>query len=194
MAGLSALVGAVSGVLDAGGSLDVVTGRIARELSQVITGPGLEELFAGKEKSYTAFADPQRHFIVHCSVHHPGHLTEAHDHGEAWAVYGVVRGVSRYRRFSRRPDAAPNTAVLDCVRDDELAPGQVDVVPPGEVHLIGNETGEMALNVVVRPRPIEDVWRRRYDLSTGAYVIHPSSLRAPRAVGSCRDKGRSLPT
>jgi predicted metal-dependent enzyme (double-stranded beta helix superfamily) len=178
MAGLSTLVEAVPDVLDAGGSVDVVTGRIASELSQVIAGPGLEELFAGKQKSYTAFVDPQRHFIVHCSVHHPGHLTEAHDHGEAWAVYGVVRGVSRYRRFSRQPDTAPNTAALDCVRDEELTPGQIDVVSPGEVHLIGNETDEMALNVVVRPRPIEDVWRRRFDLSTGAYVIHPSSLRS----------------
>lgn len=176
MTGLPALAGAVSDVLDAGGSLDVVTGRIASELSQVISGPGLEELFAGAQKSYRAFADPQRHFIVHCSVHHPGHLTEAHDHGEAWAVYGVVRGVSRYRRFSRQPDAAPGTAALDCVRDEELVPGEVDVVSPGEVHLIGNETGEMALNVVIRPRPIEDVWRRRFDLSTGAYVIHPGSL------------------
>lgn len=178
MAGLSTIVEAVSGVLDAGGSVDVVTGRIASELSQVIAGPGLEELFSGKQKSYTAFVDPQRHFIVQCSVHHPGHLTEAHDHGEVWAVYGVVRGVSRYRRFSRQPDVAPDTAALHCVRDEELRPGQIDVVSPGEVHLIGNETGEMTLNVVVRPRPIEDVWRRRFDLSTGAYFIHPSSLRS----------------
>jgi hypothetical protein len=177
MAGLSTLVEAVSEVLDTGGSLDVVTGRIGSELSQVIAGPGLDELFAGKQKSYTAFTDPRRHFIVHCSVHHPGHRTEAHDHGETWAVYGVVRGVSRYRRFSRQPDPAPNTASLDCVRDEELTPGQFDAVWPGEVHLIGNETDEMALNVVIRPRPIEDVWRRRYDLSTGAFVIHPSSLR-----------------
>ena len=194
MAGLSMLVEAVSDVLDAGGSLDVVTGRIATELGQVIAGPGLEELFAGRQKSYTAFADPQRHFIVRCSVHHPGHLTEAHDHGEAWAVYGVVRGMSRYRRFSRQPDAAPNTAALACVRDEELAPGQTDVVPPGEVHLIGNETDEMALNVVVRPRPIEEVWRRRFNLSTGAYVIHPGSLNTPCAADCCRHKGRSLST
>jgi predicted metal-dependent enzyme (double-stranded beta helix superfamily) len=184
MTGLSMLVGAVSDVLDAGGDLDVVTGRIAGELSQVIAGPGLEELFAGKRKSYTAYTDPRRHFIVHCSVHHPGHLTEAHDHGEAWAVYGVVQGVSRYRRFSRQPDQTLWTAALRCVRDEELALGQTDVVSPGEVHLIGNETDEMALNVVVRPRPIEDVWRRRFNLITGAYVIHPSSLRAQPAADS----------
>lgn len=177
MAGLSTLVGSVSDVLDGGGRLDVVTARIARELSQVIAGPGLDELFAGKQKSFTAFRDPRRHFIVHCSVHHPGHRTEAHDHGEAWAVYGVVRGVSRYRRFSRRPDLRPGVAGLDCVRDEDLSPGQTDVVYPGEVHLIGNESDELALNVVVRPRPIEDVWRRRFDVSTGAYIIHPASLR-----------------
>jgi len=178
MAGLSTLVEAVSDVLDTGGTLDVVTGRIAAELRQVIAGPGLDELFAGKQKSYTAFADPRRHFIVHCSVHHPGHRTEAHDHGECWAVYGAVRGVTRYRRFARQPDAAPSIAALECVRDEELTPGQIDVVSPGEVHLLGNETDEMALNVVVRPRPVEEVWRRRFDLSTGAFVIHPSSLRS----------------
>lgn len=172
------LIEAVSDVLDVGGSPEVVTERIADELSQVISGPGLGELFVGKQKSYTAFVHPLRHFIVHCSVHHPGHLTEAHDHGETWAVYGVVRGTSRYRRFSRRQDTAPSTAALDCVRDEGLTPGQVDVVSPGQVHLIGNETDEMALNVVVRPRLIEDVWRRRFDLSTGAYVIHPMSLRS----------------
>lgn len=178
MAGLPALVGAVSDVIDAGGSLDVVTGRIGSELGQVIAGPGLDELFAGKRKSYTAFADARRHFIVHCSVHHPGHRTEAHDHGESWAVYGVVHGVSRYRRFVRQPDTAPNVAALKCVRDEDLTPGQIDVVWPGEVHLIGNETDQMALNVVVRPRPLDEVWRRRFDLSTGAFAIHPGSLRS----------------
>ena len=40
----------------------------------------------------------------------------------------------------------------------------------------GDETAEPAWNVVVRPRPIEEVWRRRYDLRSGAYEIHPKSL------------------
>lgn len=33
-----------------------------------------------------------------------------------------------------------------------------------------------AWNVVVRPRPVEELGRRRYDLDSGAYEIHPNSL------------------
>jgi len=174
--GLNRLTDAVAAILDTGGDVDVVTARIAAAMADELQRPDLLPLFTGRRKSFAAYVDPLRHFIVHCSVHGPGHLTEAHDHGEAWAVYGVLRGSSRYRRFRRSDDVAPGTATLVCERDDELVPGQTDVVAPGYVHLIGNETDEPAWNVVVRPRPIEEVWRRRYDLDSGAYVIHPGSL------------------
>jgi predicted metal-dependent enzyme (double-stranded beta helix superfamily) len=174
--GLERLTDAVAAVLDAGGDGEVVVARIAAAMADELQRPDLLPLFAGRRKSFAAHVDPLRHFIVHCSVHRPGHLTEAHDHGEAWAVYGVLRGRSRYRRFRRADDVAPGTASLVCERDEELVPGQIDVVRPGDVHLIGNETDEPAWNVVVRPRPIEQVWRRRYDLDSGAYVIHPGSL------------------
>jgi predicted metal-dependent enzyme (double-stranded beta helix superfamily) len=174
--GLNRLTEAVAAILDTGGEVEAVTSRIAAAMSEELQRPSLLPLFEGRQKSFAAYVDPLRHFIVHCSVHRPGHLTEAHDHGEAWAVYGVLRGRSRYRRFSRADDPAPRTATLVCERDDELEPGQTDIVRPGHVHLIGNETDEPAWNVVVRPRPIEEVWRRRYDLASGAYVIHPASL------------------
>lgn len=177
MGGLPQLIERVTEVIDTGGGVDFVTARITRELGQVIDEAGLEYLFAGKQRSFTAFVEPHRHFIVHCSVHHPGHVTLPHDHGEAWAVYGVVQGVSRYRRFGRQPDTAPGIAVLEALRDESLVKGEVDVVAPGEVHLIANETDEMSFNVVVRPRPIEQVWRRRFDVDSGAYAIHPNSLR-----------------
>lgn len=174
--GLNRLTEAVAAVLDTGGEVDVVTARVASAMAEELQRADLLPLFEGRQKSFAAYVDPLRHFIVHCSVHRPGHLTEAHDHGEAWAVYGVLRGRSRYRRFRRDDDVAPGTATLVCERDAELVPGQTDVVRPGHVHLIGNETDEPAWNVVVRPRPIEEVWRRRYDLGSGAYVIHPGSL------------------
>jgi predicted metal-dependent enzyme (double-stranded beta helix superfamily) len=182
---LSRLTEAVAAILDIGGEVDAVTTRVAAAMAEQLRGPDLLPLFAGRQKSFAAYVDPLRHFIVHCSVHRPGHLTEAHDHGEAWAVYGVLRGRSRYRRFRRTDDHAPGTATLVCERDDELVAGQTDVVRPGHVHLIGNETDEPAWNVVVRPRPIEEVWRRRYDLRSGAYVIHPGSLpKDPAAARS----------
>ncbi len=174
--GLERLTAALAGILDTGGDAGLVTARIAGAMTEALDREDLLPLFAGRHKSFAAYVDPRRHFIVHCSVHLPGHLTEAHDHGETWAVYGVVRGRSRYRRYRRADDPAPGRAALLGERDDELLPGQTDVVRPGEVHLIANETAEPAWNVVVRPRPIEEVWRRRYDLRSGAYEIHPKSL------------------
>lgn len=176
---LDQLISAVAEVLDVGGDVDAVTAGIAAAMVEALDRQDLLPLFAGREKSFAAYVDPRRHFIVHCSVHRPGHRTEAHDHGEAWAVYGVVQGRSRYRRYRRADDLAPGTARLVTERDVELRPGQTDVVLPGHVHLIGNETDEPAWNVVVRPRPIEEVWRRRYDVASGAYEIHPNSLPRP---------------
>jgi hypothetical protein len=120
--GLSRLSVGVADVFDAGGDLDVVTARIAAVMGEAIRDESLTPCFAGRAKSFAAFIDPHRHFVVHCSVHAPGHLTEAHDHGEAWAVYGVVRGRSRYRRYRREDDAAPARATLVLQRDDELLP------------------------------------------------------------------------
>jgi predicted metal-dependent enzyme (double-stranded beta helix superfamily) len=174
--GLARLTAGVAEVLDSGGDLDVVTARVAGVIGVALRDDDLLLLVAGRQKSFVAFADRHRHFVVHCSVHQPGHLTEARDHGEAWAVYGVVRGRSRYRRYRRYDDVAPGRATLVLRRDDDLVPGQTDVVPPGHVHLVANETAETAWNVVVRPRPVEEVWRRRYDLDSGAYEIHPNSL------------------
>lgn len=175
--GLDGVIAAVADILDAGGDVDVVTAHIAGILTKALRGADLLTLYADKAKSFTAFVDRQRHFVVHCSVHLPGHHTAAHDHGEAWAVYGVVRGRSRYRRFRRTEDVARGRAALVLERDEELVPGQTDIVRPGHVHLIANETAEPAWNVVVRPRPIGEVWRRRYNVDSGAYEIHPHSLQ-----------------
>jgi hypothetical protein len=97
MAGLSTLVEAVSDVLDVGGSVDVVTGRIASELSQVIAGPGLEELFAGKQKSYTAFVGrgPSRTCGVGASTCPPGPMSSIRVRCEAPRAADSCRGRGR---------------------------------------------------------------------------------------------------
>lgn len=188
-AGLGRLTAEVAAVLDSGGNIDTVTSGIAAAMTRALQREDLVPLFLGRQKSFGAFVDPDRHFIVHCSVHQPGHVTEAHDHGEAWAVYGVVRGKSRYRRYRRGDDAAPGRATLIPERNVELLPGETDIVLPGEVHLVANETTQLAWNVVVRPRPIEHVWRRRFDAQSGTYTIHPHSRRRPASSPTGREGG-----
>ncbi|HZJ04711.1 MAG TPA: hypothetical protein VFD59_04470 [Nocardioidaceae bacterium] len=169
------LVASLVAIADEGGSQERVTQAVVSVLRTALAEPSLGALFERREKSYGVWTDPQRHFLLHASVHRPGHVTEAHDHGECWAVYGVYRGPSRYVRYTRGPDTAPGTASLTVVRDEVLQDGAVDVVQAGEVHRIINPADHMTYNVVVRPRPLNEVWRRRYDFESGSYRIDPRS-------------------
>ncbi|MBA2577163.1 MAG: hypothetical protein H0V05_11080 [Euzebyaceae bacterium] len=49
------------------------------------------------------------------------------------------------------------------------------MVQPGEVHRIFNPAEHMTYNIVVRPRPLCEVWRRRFDHESGEYRIDPRS-------------------
>jgi predicted metal-dependent enzyme (double-stranded beta helix superfamily) len=126
-------------------------------------------VFAGRERSFLAHRDELRHFVLQASVLPPGHHTRAHDHGESWAVYGCFRGQTRYRRFLRAEEPAPGRTRLEVVRDEVVTPGSVDVVPAGQVHEVVNPGDSATWNVVIRPRPLAQVWRRAYDVGAGTY-------------------------
>ena len=170
-----ALVDDLVAIADQGGGLEQVTASVTAALQTALAEDSLLAVFEGREKSYAVWTDPQRHFLLHASVHGPGHVTAAHDHGECWAVYGVFRGPSRYIRYVRGEDTAPGRASLTVVRDEVMDDGAIDVVGPGEVHRIVNPADHMTYNVVVRPRPLSEVWRRRYDHESGEYRIDPRS-------------------
>jgi predicted metal-dependent enzyme (double-stranded beta helix superfamily) len=163
------LIRGVEAVLDVGGTHETVTARLAGLLERCLAGAGLEALFAGAGRSFLAHHDERRQFVLQASVLPPGHHTPAHDHGESWAVYGCFRGVTRYRRFVRTGEPEPGRTGLEVVRDELVAPGAVDVVPAGQVHEVVNPGDSVTWNLVIRPRPLAQVWRRAYDVETGAY-------------------------
>ncbi|HXM57997.1 MAG TPA: hypothetical protein VOB72_21550 [Candidatus Dormibacteraeota bacterium] len=163
------LIEGVEGILDVGGTPDVVSGRLADLLARCLRGADLEAVFAGRDRSFLAHHDERRHFVLQASVLPPGHHTPAHDHGESWAVYGCFRGATTYRRYVRTGEPGPGHTRLEVVRDEMVRPGAVDVVPAGQVHEVVNPGGSTAWNLVIRPRPLAQVWRRGYDVGTGAY-------------------------
>ena len=166
---LAPLAQAVAAELDAGGPPDALCARLARALAVALRDEALAAVFAGRTRSFEAWRDPERSFVLHASVHAPGHRTPPHDHAEAWAVYGMYRGETAFRLFDRGDDRAPGIARL-ALQDERVAqPGEVAVVLPGQVHENWNPAGVEAWNVVIRPRPLGDVWRRGFDVETGAY-------------------------
>jgi len=165
------LIEGVEGILDVGGTHDEVSARLAELLERCLRGgAGIEAIFAGREQSFLAHRDERRQFVLQASILPPGHHTPAHDHGESWAVYGCYRGETTYRRFRRAEEPEPGRTRLEVVRDEVVAPGHVDVVPAGQVHEVDNPSATTPTwNLVIRPRPLAQVWRRGYDVGTGAY-------------------------
>jgi predicted metal-dependent enzyme (double-stranded beta helix superfamily) len=169
---LDELATAVAAQLDAGGPIPALCERLRVVLADALRSEAFVALFTGRERSFEAYRDPHRGFVIHASVHKPGHRTPGHDHAEAWAVYGMYRGVTAYRLFDRGADRAPGLASLRLLEEERAAPpGSVAVVLPGQVHENWNPGDELAWNLVLRPRPLAELWRRAFDVETGRY--HP---------------------
>lgn len=155
--------------VDAGGAIPALCERIAAILREELATHAFDDLFAGHQRSFVAWHDTQRGTIVNASVHQPRHQTPAHDHAEAWAVYGAYRGPTGFKTFDRAADRAPGLASLVLADERVLQPPEVAIVLPGQVHANWNASDEIVWNLVVRTRPLDDCWRRAFDLATGTY-------------------------
>ncbi|HEX3792562.1 MAG TPA: hypothetical protein VHW44_32170 [Pseudonocardiaceae bacterium] len=153
-----------------------------------LADPAISQLYQGRTASFLIAGEPGG-LAVHASVHRPGHLTPPHDHGPAWAVYGVVVGPTSFTRWDRLADPEPGRAALGPPDQLELTAGSAEVVLPGQVHTVANRTADWTWNLVVRSRLLSEITRSVFDLDTGAYrVLGPSD--SPSAGPSERPKAR----
>jgi predicted metal-dependent enzyme (double-stranded beta helix superfamily) len=148
--------------------------RVRTALLTTLADPAVLELYAERSASYLVWSR-EGGPAVHASVHRPGHVTAPHDHGPAWAVYGVVRGPASCTRWTRAADVAPGVADLGAPEYLELGAGEVSVVLPGQVHTVANRTGDWTWHLVVRARLLSEITRSVFDAETGAYrVVSPA--------------------
>jgi hypothetical protein len=162
--------------IDAGGPIPALCARIAAVLEPALASDAFDELFAAHDRSFVAWQDPLRGTIINASIHQLGHRTPAHDHAEAWAVYGAYRGRTAFHTFDRGVDVAPGLATLISVDERVLEPPSIAVILPGQVHENWNAGDELAWNLVVRTRPLDACWRRAFDLTSGSY----RTMRRPK--------------
>lgn len=116
--------------------------RCGELLSELLRAPALKAHaqawpvggFDGKKVDNLLFyVDPDYGFALNGLIKNPGGRAMVHDHGPAWTVYGVLEGNERIVRFAVDTDAAGTKSLresssLDC------GPGDVDIVPPNEIH------------------------------------------------------------
>lgn len=89
--------------------------------------------FDGKKVDNLLFyEDPDHDFVINALIKNPGGRAMIHDHGKTWTVYGLLKGRERIVRYEMKDDADGKR--LEETWGDEFGPGEVDVVPPFEIH------------------------------------------------------------
>ncbi len=90
--------------------------------------------FDGKKVDNLLFyVDPDYGFALNGLIKKPGGRATIHDHGPSWTVYGLLEGTERIVRFEVETDAAGKKALRES-RSVACGPGDVDIVPPHEIH------------------------------------------------------------
>ena len=79
------------------------------------------------------YEDPDYGFALNGLIKNPGGRAMIHDHGPSWTVYGLLEGEERIVRFEVATDK-DGTRRLEETMSIECGPGDVDIVPPHEIH------------------------------------------------------------
>ena len=108
--------------------------RIADELRVLLGDPELRahteswpdtKKGDGPPSNLLFYEDPDYGFVLNVLVKSPGAVTNVHDHGKSWTLYGVLEGgehIERYRRTDDNPvDTGP--ATLDHDGSFDVTPG-----------------------------------------------------------------------
>jgi predicted metal-dependent enzyme (double-stranded beta helix superfamily) len=111
-------------------------------------------------RQYLLHCDPMERFSVVSFVWMPGQRTPVHDH-TVWGLVGVMRGEETCEEYS--PEIKPTAR-------HPVRRGQVDRVSPriGDIHVVANEGGEVAVSIHVYGANIGAVRRHTYDPENGA--------------------------
>ena len=124
------------------------------------------------------YVDPDFGFALNGLIKRPGGRAQIHDHGPAWTVYGLLEGRERIVRFgvttgengTRR---LAETTVIEC------GPGDVDIVPPHEIH--SEYAGESkTVAFIVRSQRTGTFEQKGYENSVdGEPIAGPNQVRYP---------------
>ena len=76
------------------------------------------------------YEDPDYGFVFNATVRKPNVITNVHDHGDVWTLYGLIEGRETMLRYERT-DGGPRhegPAQLELVGRHSIGPGDIDIV------------------------------------------------------------------
>lgn len=120
------------------------------------------------------YEDPDYGFVFNATVRKPNVVSNVHDHGDVWTLYGLIEGRETMYRYERTDGGAADAgpAKLKLISQYSLGPGDIDIVPPGKIHQ-EHAGPDRSMAFIVRARRPGTFPQRRYDPATGAVSVNP---------------------
>jgi len=118
------------------------------------------------------YEDPDYGFVFNATVRQPNVVTNVHDHGNVWTLYGLIEGRETMYRYERIDGGPPHIgpAKLELVGRHSIGRGDIDVVPPGKIHQ-EHAGSDRSIAFIVRARRPGTYPQHYYDLQTGAVSV-----------------------
>jgi predicted metal-dependent enzyme (double-stranded beta helix superfamily) len=124
-------------------------------------------------------------FIVNAVVRIPDRKGNAHDHAQAWVLYGLLDGREYLERYDRLDDGGkPGLATIKLASVTEGGPGSVDIVPPFAIHAEQGGPGRSVAVIVRSERLVGRHLQNGYDLKTGVVTARPGPEQVPFDIAS----------
>ena len=146
------------------------------------TWPSRNDPEKGHYENLLFYEDPDYGFVINALIKEAGEATPIHDHGEVLTEYGVLAGGETVRRYRRTDDGADDGKIeLEMVGDHEVAPGYIDFVPPGEIHVEYNGP-HRTIGIIVRNGNVGKNLQNWYDKPSGTRVQRFGPKQVPHEL------------
>lgn len=129
------------------------------------------------------YEDPDYGFVFNATVRQPHVITNVHDHGDVWTLYGLIEGHETMLRYERTDGGAKDQgpATLRFLGRTSIGAGDVDIVPPGGIHQ-EHAGPERSISFIIRARRPGTFQQRYYDPDTGAVTVNYGPQQMPMAL------------
>lgn len=151
--------------------------------------PARNDPARGHYENLLFYEDPDYGFVLNALIKEPGESTPIHDHGEVLTVYGVLVGGETVKRYRRTDSGAGEKGApgsdegieLELVGDHEVAPGYIDFVPPGDIHVEHNGP-HRTIGLILRNGNVGKNLQSWYDEDAGTRIQRYGPKQVPHVL------------
>ena len=135
-------------------------------------------------KNLLLHTDERFGFIVNAVVREPNRKGSVHDHSTAWVLYGLLAGTESLERYDRLDDGSkPGYAQVRLASVTTGGPGQVDLVPPYNIHAEQGGPGRSVALIFRSERLVGRILQHGYNLTDGSVIERYGPTQIPYVLG-----------